>query len=306
MKFFKSVAVLGVLALMFGCSKNDPAPDNTMPPPEEPPVETIDLKSELVGRWTLNGNFSLLSATASAQQRIGTARGLVRTLTKQMDVSGSMTYTYSAFIEFLDNGTYLLGDVNGDAYVGSFEAGEDDVVLSDLGILTGVAVGDGKISFDFTRTGSDQTVSVTGSKAETVELDDRTAKLVGTWELLPEEDGAAFYNEPFEIWGENDTVATDTVALERLTVTFTESGTYFMSAYAEGGTVVDAYAQYWKWHSADPDKFVYWEDGWELDEEEDYVEVVRLDGNLLYIKEYFEEENEETEVISLHFKRVEK
>lgn len=305
MKFFKSVAVLGVLALMFGCSKNDPAPDNTMPPPEEPPIETIDLKSELVGRWTLDDDFSIQLAMAQGRSRIGATRGLGRTLTKQMDVSGSMNSAYRAFIEFLDNDTYLIGDVDGNAYIGSFEVGEDHVVLSELGILTGVAVEDGKISFDFTRVGSDQTVSVTGSKAETVELDDRTTKLVGTWELLPEEDGEAFYNEPFEIWGENDTVAGNTVALERLTLTFTKSGTYFMSAYAEGGTVVDTYAQYWQWHSSDPEKFVYWEDGWELDEEEDYVEVVRLDENLLYTNEYWEEENGEIEVTSFHFKRVE-
>ena len=306
MNFLKSVAVLGMFAMVVGCSKNDPAPsDNGTPEPTPLPEEAVELKEQLLGRWELNGEFSL-DAVLAKQQAVDAARSVARTITKRMETSPqyNYSYTYTAFIEFLSNDRYLLSDTKGKLYSGSFEVDDDgSVALSGLGRISDIEVGDGDISFDFTPTESNQTIKATGSKVAEIEADDRTTKLVGTWELLPEEDGAAFYAEPFEVWGENDTIASDTVMVERLTLTFTGSGTYALTVYAEGGTVVDSYVQNWRWHSSDADKFVYWEEGWDVDEDEDYVQIVRNDNGLLHTEEYWID-GDEIEVLRLNFKRV--
>ena len=302
MKYLRITAILWLLTTVFACSKDDPAPKDESTPPPPSPVETVELREQLIGKWTLDAGFSL--SPVAVQQRAAIKGDAARAIVKKMDVTLQAVEGGTAFIEFLDDDTYLLVDANGITFSGLFEIdGNDAVVLSDLGNISELVIEGGKISFKFTNAETSETVTATGSRVEVLDLDDRTNKLVHTWELLPEADGKSFFEEPLEIWGENDTVATDTVMVTRATVTFSASGTYIVRMYADGEKLVMAEASNWQWHSTDANKFVYWTPGWELDEEEDSIEITKLDDSSLHTLESWEEEEGNMVTSVLHFKR---
>lgn len=298
MNFLKSVAVLCMVTLVFACSKETPAPGET-PPPTNPPTETEDLREQLLGKWTFDGaGFSLTAAVSTQQVSV---RGVARAIVKKMELGATEAPTTEAFIEFLEDNTYVVLDGNGDAYSGSFKTEGDKVTLTNLGDITEITIEDGKISFKFTHAETKKTSTVAASKADPIKSDDRTTALSRTWELLPEADGREIFEEPLELWNDDEDEPFATINVERVTVTFSASGSYIIRIYAEGGELVETDVSNWKWHSTDPNRFVYSWAGWEVDEYEDYVEILELNANSLKLNESWVSDNG-PESLTLHFK----
>lgn len=300
MNYLKSVAVLWVLTAVFACSKETPVPgSDDKTPPTNPPKETPELREQLLGKWTFDGTGVSLTAATSTQQV--SVRGIARTIVKKMDLGATEAPTTEAFIEFLEDDTYVLLDGSDDAYSGSFKTEGDKVTLTNLGDITEIKIEDGKISFKFTHAETKKTSTVAASKAEPIKSSDRTSVLSRVWELLPEADGKGIFEEPMEFWDDEGDEPYAIVNIELITVTFTSSGTYMVHVYAEGGEIVETDVMNWDWHSTNSNRFVYSWGGWEVDEDNDYVEILELNANSLKVKETWISDHE-TESTTLHFK----
>lgn len=271
-----------VCTLLFtACSKNnDPKPDidDTEEPTNKGAAE--QLKKDIIGKWTIEGStFVVKSATAKTGLNASASK---RMASAKIAATKNTTAT-TAFIEFLEDGTFIILDNNGNVSTGDYTAKDGQTIdLSGFGSIKDIKFDNSNIScvMHYTQSGSAKTLTVKGKKTVQISASDRTTLLCQRWQVEQIKQGGWYWinwftnNDTGEstyetvwqesawengIWIENphyDDI--HPVEFEKFIVQFSPSGTYLAQMYDNQGKLIEATVEYWKWHPTDANKLVTW------------------------------------------------
>lgn len=234
-----------VCTLLFtACSKNnDPKPDID---DTENPTNTItaeQLRENIIGKWTIEGN-GLNIAPSSIKPRL-TASAHNR-LTSNIIAGTNGTAATSAFIEFLEDGTFIILDSNGNVSTGDYTAKDGQTIdLSGFGSIKDIKFDADNINFVIYF--DNKTLTIKAKKSAVIPASDKTTLLCRTWELEHRIKG----------WDE-----IPTAGVTKSLLTFSKSGTFLARFYNNKGEVVMTATEYWKWHPTDANRIWNWSADW--------------------------------------------
>lgn len=272
------LSILSLALILFSCSKKD---DNN---PNPATSEKQELYNNVIGRWDFDVETSFRSRAAVSGKR-------KTSLLNKGIFSGHLSKKESSigFLEFLSDSTYLIYDSEGSFYSGKFDVKDGTSIdLKNFGSLSDIKFSQGKIDFKISYSSPAKTIHIAANKADKVASDNRTTNLSRNWLLTKEASGDYVYEHGTEVYNE-ETDDWETLYFDKLTILFSQSGTYLVQYY-KNGVLLSAEVANWKWHSTDS-KFIYWWDTYPEDEDESSVEVLELTNIRLKLLETFEGEN---------------
>lgn len=264
-KIFASLMALSVL--IFSCSKKSPDEGG------DKAADAKALEAKVIGKWSFN-NVSLSALSVVRSSTALKAKGLfaapVNELLPGISEAAPQTPSSTGFVEFLNGNTYIISDGEGSVFTGKFEATDgSSISLAGFGSISEIRFSGQKIDFKVNYTASGKSISIAANKAAEIAATDKGKLLCAhAWYVTDEEDG-------------KDLVSG---TVDRVTVLYSLSGTYLVQFF-KSGKLVEAKVANWKWHSTDPNKFVYWWDDELPNENTDYVLLRELTNNIMKIKE---------------------
>lgn len=187
-----------------------------------------------------------------------------------VESSSGRTTADNAFLEFLSDGTYIVYNITDTLITGTFEATSGTgILLEGFGTLSEITFAQDKISFKLNFSG--RTLTIVANKSVKVATGERTMLLSRNWSITELEDGAKLL-----------TADEDPNIRFNINVLFSASGTYLYQYSYQGKTFHFSMAN-WRWHSTDPDKVVFWQEGHEVDENTDFLVVRELNQEIFKI-----------------------
>jgi hypothetical protein len=287
--------MIAVCFMQVSCSKKDQQPEQ-----KPDPIEVTDtakkLQKDVQGKWTfINAAFPKTSSAFEGKTIITspTLKSMARlsAIANTSDVAPK-----TGFIEFLNDNTYIIYDAKGNYFTGKFEAKDGQTIdLSGFGTIKEIKFTEGKIDFKITYNSSNQTISISANKAIAMTLNERTKLLCQTWEFVSiEENGKDIrVNGKWEVFGGLDGNGHDIIVYaDKVYVTFSLSGTYFVHSY-DKTKLMSGQVYNWKFHPTNQNKFLDYDNDFNLASvtEEDYVTITELTKDALKIEEVYSYDN---------------
>lgn len=165
-----------------------------------------------------------------------------------------VTQQANAYLQFFQDDSYVLAKSNGNVISGSYYFKNlNEIIVENFGLINNLVINASQASFHFVSEGKEG--SMNARKAEELSNDDKTNLLCRKWKMLPVENGKDSLG-PF---------------VDSSFVTFYNDGSYITECYTNGRIRPLKFNYFWAWHPTLTDRFVYWANNRERDDNKYYT-----------------------------------